>query len=96
MSRPPVADVARVVVVVTGRVQGVGFRWWVRTTAVPLGLRGSAANRADGRVEVVAEGDREACEQLVHAVIAGEGPGRVTDVAVRWEPPSGAAGFTVS
>jgi acylphosphatase len=96
MSLPPPVDAARVVVLVSGRVQGVGFRWWVRTTAVPLGLRGSAVNRVDGRVEVVAEGDREACEQLVQAVIAGEGPGRVTDVAVRWEPPAGVAGFTVS
>ncbi len=50
--------------VVSGRVQGVGFRWWTRRQALALGLRGSARNTDDGKVEVVAEGTREACERL--------------------------------
>lgn len=50
---------------VRGRVQGVGFRWWTRSRALELGLVGSASNLADGRVEVVAEGPREACEKLL-------------------------------
>jgi len=43
---------------VRGRVQGVGFRWWVRSRALELGLAGSATNLRDGRVEVVAEDRR--------------------------------------
>ena len=59
---------ARLTAWVHGRVQGVGFRWWVRSRALELGLVGSAANLADGRVEVVAEGPRPACEALLAAL----------------------------
>jgi acylphosphatase len=45
---------------VTGRVQGVGFRWFVARHARELGLGGYARNLEDGRVEVVATGDDEA------------------------------------
>jgi acylphosphatase len=60
---------------VVGHVQGVGFRWWVRARALELGLHGWAANRADGKVEVVAEGGPEALEQLM-ALLAPEPPDR--------------------
>ena len=57
----PLADSAvRLTVWLTGDVQGVGMRWWVRARALELGLVGSAANRPDGRVEVIAEGSRPA------------------------------------
>ncbi len=72
---------------VRGRVQGVGFRWWVRAHALELGLAGSATNLPDGRVEVVAEGPRSACAQLL-AVLRGSGaPGHVAGVTARWSDP---------
>ena len=74
----------RVTAVVKGRVQGVGFRWWTRARALELGLRGSATNLDDGRVEVVAEGPREAAEALVARLRGGDAPGRVDFVAERW------------
>lgn len=49
---------------VTGRVQGVGFRWFVRKAAAELGLPGSVRNAMDGSVEVVAEGPEEALAHL--------------------------------
>lgn len=55
----------RALVFVRGRVQGVGFRWWTRARALELGLVGHARNLADGRVEVCAQGEDEAVEQLV-------------------------------
>ncbi len=58
-------DRARLTVVLTGRVQGVGFRWWTRARALELGLVGSAGNLPDGSVEVVAEGPGTACEHLL-------------------------------
>ncbi|GAA2027994.1 acylphosphatase [Nocardiopsis rhodophaea] len=74
---------------VRGRVQGVGFRWWVRARALELGLVGAATNLADGRVEVVAEGTHEACEQLLAHLRGGETPGRVDSVVERWGNPGG-------
>ena len=59
-----VAPVTRLHAVVRGHVQGVGFRYWVRGAAGDLGLRGTATNLPDGRVEVIAEGPRAACEQF--------------------------------
>jgi acylphosphatase len=50
--------------VVTGRVQGVGLRWWICSRALDLGLVGHARNAADGSVEVAAQGERAAVEQL--------------------------------
>lgn len=47
-----------------GRVQGVGFRWWTRRTAVSLGITGSVRNLADGTVEVRAAGSEEALREL--------------------------------
>jgi acylphosphatase len=90
-------DRSRLTAWVSGRVQGVGFRWWTRARALELGLAGTATNREDGRVEVVAEGDREACERLL-GLLGDEGvagrPGAVTGVTSRWSEPKGlAAGF---
>ncbi len=50
--------------VVSGRVQGVGFRAFVRRHAADLGIRGYARNLADGRVEVLAMGSEGAVEAL--------------------------------
>jgi acylphosphatase len=69
---------------VSGRVQGVGFRWWTRARALELGLVGAATNLADGRVEVVAEGPRAACDRLLTLLREGAPPGRVSGVVARW------------
>ncbi len=76
------------------------MRWWVRARALELGLVGSASNRPDGRVEVVAEGTRRAAEGLLAQLVpeAGRGeparPGEVTLAVPRWDPARGGlAGF---
>lgn len=87
-------DTVRLTAWVHGRVQGVGFRWWVRSRALELGLVGHAANLEDGRVEVVAEGAREAVEALLGALNGPDTPGRVRTVVERWaEPRGGLTGF---
>lgn len=92
-------EVVRLVAHVRGRVQGVGFRWWTRARALELGLTGYARNCPDGRVEVLAQGSREACEALLAALsaedaaAAAEGsdaparPGHVTGVGAQWLDP---------
>jgi acylphosphatase len=83
------AGTVRLAAWVHGRVQGVGFRWWARARARELGLVGWARNAADGRVEVVAEGDRESCERLLDALRGGKTPGRVDAVVERFTPAKG-------
>lgn len=82
-------------VVVHGRVQGVFFRDTTRRRAESRGLAGWVANREDGAVEAVFEGDPEAVEQMVR--FAQEGPERaaVEDVEVSEEEPEGLEGFKV-
>ncbi|HEY0539618.1 MAG TPA: acylphosphatase [Actinoallomurus sp.] len=79
----------RVTAWVRGHVQGVGFRWWVRSRALELGLTGSAGNLADGRVEVIAEGSRSACDRLLALLRGGGTPGMVNGVVERWTEPRG-------
>jgi acylphosphatase len=83
---------ARLQAFVKGQVQGVGYRWWTRARALELGLAGSATNLSDGRVEVVAEGPREACEALL--AVLPTGPGRVDFVSERWSEARGEQGFS--
>lgn len=86
---PPAADAVRLTAWVHGRVQGVGFRWWTRARALELGLAGSATNKPDGRVEVIAEGSKGACEALVALLRGGSAPGSVTLVLERFDVPRG-------
>jgi acylphosphatase len=76
-------DLVRLTAWVHGIVQGVGFRWWTRSKARELGLVGSVRNLDDGRVAVVAEGDRPACQALLDA------PGHVDQVVSRWDDARG-------
>jgi acylphosphatase len=84
------AEHARLTAVVRGHVQGVGFRWWTRHRAAELALAGYARNLPDGTVEVVAEGPRSACRQLLELLRSEHAPGRVEQVAERWETGTGA------
>jgi acylphosphatase len=72
-----------------GRVQGVGFRAWVRMKATSLGLTGTATNLDDGRVEIIAEGPARDVRALLAELSGGEAPGRVTRVTQRWGRPQG-------
>ena len=80
---------ARLTAVVSGRVQGVGFRAWVREQAQRLGLGGSATNRTDGTVEVIAEGPRRQLEQLLDVLRSGQAPGDVRSVTPEWSSATG-------
>jgi len=64
----------------TGRVQGVGFRWWTRRTAEELGLRGTVRNCRDGSVEIHAEGGDDAMESFARRIRSGPSAARVDEV----------------
>lgn len=78
-----------------GRVQGVFFRDSVRRAARAAGVAGWAANRFDGTVEVVLEGQAEAVARLVELCRAGPGHAEVTQLDVADEPPAGLTGFEI-
>ncbi|MBF6336077.1 acylphosphatase [Nocardia abscessus] len=83
------AEAVRLSAWVHGLVQGVGFRWWTRSRALELGLVGHATNARDGRVHVIAEGPRSACERLLARLRSGDTPGQVRLVVESWEPARG-------
>ena len=70
--------------VVSGRVQGVGFRYYVLGVARPLNLRGTVRNLPDGSVEVLARGSTSDLESLVAGLRLGPRMARVTDVRLGW------------
>jgi acylphosphatase len=74
-------------IIVEGRVQGVGYRDYVRRRALALGLTGYVMNLKDGRVRVHAEGAREVIEDLMRQLEKGPPLSRVEHVAVRWVLP---------
>ena len=88
------SDVVRVVALVSGHVQGVGYRWFVRSQAQAERVMGSAENLPDGRVEVVLEGPLDAVRRVVAALDGPGAPGSVERAETRDEPPRGAQGFT--
>ncbi len=85
----------RVVALIRGRVQGVGFRAFAQKKALELGLSGYAENLSDGRVEVVAEGDEALLEQFLEFLRQGPRLSRVEEVEVQWSDPTGLRGFYV-
>lgn len=77
---------------VSGRVQGVGYRYFAQAEALRLGLVGFAANLSDGRVEVLADGDADALEAFEKALARGPRSARVAGVAA--EPATFTESFT--
>jgi len=65
---------------VKGRVQGVGFRWFVQNEAAHIGLRGWVRNTDDGHVEVMASGTPDQLEDLVQALARGTRGSRVDNI----------------
>jgi acylphosphatase len=86
-------DIERLSATVIGRVQGVGFRWWVRSAADRLGLTGWVMNASDERsVELVAEGRVAALDELERLVRQGP-PGAVIErVEASRSPAAGSYG----
>lgn len=82
-------------VVVTGDVQGVGFRAWTRDVARELGLTGWVRNHPAGTVEAHLEGSGSALSRMMERLAQGPGSGRVDDVAAEAAKPQGAVDFEI-
>jgi acylphosphatase len=89
MNQPTEADLVRMHATVEGRVQGVGFRYFVEEQALRLDVKGWVRNRWDQSVEVLAEGNRPALERLVAQLQRGPSAAYVSRLQVEWEQASG-------
>lgn len=81
---------ARAHIIISGLVQGVGYRYFVLRRAEQLGVAGYAKNLFTGEVEVEAEGDRALVEQLIAQLRVGPRSAHVSDLKVEWTEPTGA------
>lgn len=85
------SSIARLQAVVHGRVQGVSFRYYTQRCATELGLTGYVRNEWDGTVMVVAEGSRQAIQELLAFLQVGPRAAFVTQVDTQW--PAATGGF---
>jgi acylphosphatase len=82
--------------VVSGRVQGVGFRYFTQDAATREGLSGHVRNRPDGSVEIIVEGDQESLQRFEAALWRGPSHARVDNVEMESTNPDGRhTGFVV-
>lgn len=79
----------------SGRVQGVGFRYFTADVAAREGITGWVRNLPDRRVEIVAEGETEALERFERAVRHGPPSARVDEIDVTEDAPRYASGFGI-
>lgn len=81
---------------ISGRVQGVGFRYFIEARASAEGVHGWVRNLPDGRVEALVEGDEESVDRVEAAARRGPSSAEVDDVVVELTTPSGrATGFSI-
>lgn len=80
------AKVVQIHILISGRVQGIGFRWWIQRKAQGLQLTGWVKNLEDGRVEVVAEGSEDRLTELIGLIKKKGGPmfASVDNVETEW------------
>ncbi len=74
---------------ISGRVQGVFFRYETCRLAKKLGVTGWVKNLSDDRVEAVFEGENETVQRLIRFCHHGPSAAKVTNVEIRYEPPKG-------
>jgi acylphosphatase len=82
-------ELERVHILVSGRVQGVFFRAHTQDYANSLGIKGWVRNTRDGRVEIVAEGEKERLEKFILWCRQGPPGSRVDNVETEWEQATG-------
>ena len=83
MSSPP-KNTLTLNMKITGKVQGVGFRFFVQQQAQKLGINGWVSNQSNGDVEALAQGEKTDLEQFIAKVKEGPSFSRVDDVNLNW------------
>ena len=82
--------------IIKGRVQNVGYRYWARSLASQLGLRGWVRNTAEGNVELLAIGPAADLDQYIDACRIGPSAAKVTDIEINdIQAPNAVQGFVI-
>ena len=81
---PQSENILTVNIKITGKVQGVGFRYFVLRQAQELGITGWVSNKSNGDVEALAQGEKADLEQFIAKVKEGPSFSRVEDVSLNW------------
>lgn len=96
MTESPAEQPFRARIMVSGRVQGVGYRAFAARVAAQRGLLGGVRNLDDGRVELDVEGTKAVIEALLHELKVGPPAARVTKIEAEWSAATGRfSGFSI-
>lgn len=87
--------ITRAHVLISGKVQGVGYRFSTLEVALKFGVNGWVKNLSDGRVEAVFEGSQETIEKMIKWCNKGPTSAVVKDVTAKYEQPEGIEGFEI-
>ncbi len=79
-------ELGAVHIIVKGRVQGVGFRYYVQSLAHSLNFQGTVRNLYNGNVEIEAEGDKKIIQELIEELRNGYMSSNVSDIKIDWMP----------
>ena len=71
--------------IVSGNVQGIGYRWFVERTAKKCGLTGWVKNLSNGDVEIEAEGEKTVLESFLALLYNDHSPASVSDISTKWQ-----------
>ena len=79
----------------SGRVQGVGFRAFTRQQAAVLDIKGWVKNLADGRVEIIVQGEKPEVKEMISKLKEGPSFAKVEDIEINEEEPDDFSGFKI-
>ncbi len=82
-------------IVLSGRVQGIGFRWFVKDVAQQENVYGYVRNNYDGSVEIVAECSAAVLEKFLHRIQTEHSYAKITDVKIEYQYPQGYKTFRI-
>ncbi|MDJ0552932.1 MAG: acylphosphatase [Microcoleaceae cyanobacterium MO_207.B10] len=88
-------EMTRAHVFISGKVQGVGYRFYTLEKALKMSVNGTVKNLSDGRVEAIFEGSKESVEKMIKWCEQGPTYAVVKDVKVEYEKPEGIKGFEI-
>jgi acylphosphatase len=90
------SEIIRTHLIISGKVQGVGYRYYTAQQAKKLGITGWVKNLPDGRVEAIFEGTQQTITEMINWCRQGPSAAQVTDITINHEKPQGHKKFEIN